>query len=483
MENENLNIHIIDKKIEESGKIIKSELSIFSNDAYIKDYKDLEILLQTNLKNFSNIYLDIQYIPEDFNKILNDLKDYVDYFYFNNIENDVIIDILSNNSFNEKSEFKTKYNYFDYVKKDKIIDTLNYVRKVKEYISHFNLSPLEIAMFVYDLTRERKFKKTNNNYDISKSRSLSEVYDNDEIVCVGYSKIYSAILNELGILTDTITYTPQNKDNNIGHMANIIFINDNKYNISGIYEVDATWRSKDDKKYNYLEYYDTFMIPPKIAFRDKEIEKLECYDAPMIIKSLKRTINFKNLEAPTILRSEEYRILLKHAIEILEEMNQDSKVVECKQLREQLTKSIFLSEEEFNKLSKKIDDILFKEIETEKFTEALYQVRRIEHSIDYKKYPLNSDLMQKIIDNTHKEQITNKIMQSLFGDSEEFVNIQKKIKKTEYEKNVKKNPYIDNIDNEDKIDVDIKRMELISLLRKAANDEKIENPVLPRKKR
>ncbi len=65
------------------------------------------------------------------------------------------------------------------------------------------LSPLEKLMFLYDYLKTRIYKEDKN---YSNSTSLSRVTLGESIVCLGYSNLFSAIANLIGISTYVKTY-------------------------------------------------------------------------------------------------------------------------------------------------------------------------------------------------------------------------------------------------------------------------------------
>ena len=314
MSKEELTINLTNRKSKDNGKIFNIELleesEINNNITTISSYNDVEKLLQKDLTKFNEIYLNIECLPADYIEIINVLKDNIEYCNFQDVENEKIIGIIKSNLFNDKTNYKTKYNYYDYVNGDKAVDTLNYVNNIKNYVKHFNLSKIETAMFVYDLTRERTYKETTSN-NISKSRSLSEVYNSEEIVCAGFSQIYSAILNELGIKSDTVIYRNIDESKHFGHMANIIYINDNKYDISGVYETDVTWGSKKEDSNTYLNSYKTFMNSIISTIKYKKVLDLEPDKYKGIMGMYERLIRLREIQAPLFIEKNESLLFAK----------------------------------------------------------------------------------------------------------------------------------------------------------------------------
>lgn len=124
-------------------------------------------------------------------------------------------------------------------------------------------------MYAYDLVRDRIYKEETERESATTSRDLTSVLLGDKIVCVGYAHIFEKILKELGI--NVMTYKISNKDpKKNGHRRNVVYINDKKYKIEGIYYFDTTWDSKIKEDNNdFLNKYRYF------AKTKKEIETLQ----------------------------------------------------------------------------------------------------------------------------------------------------------------------------------------------------------------
>ena len=67
------------------------------------------------------------------------------------------------------------------------------------------------------------------------------------------------ILRNLGFETNLITLGYKNSKT--GHRRNSILLNDDKYNINGMFFLDATWDSKKDE--NYIDNYNFFLKPAR----------------------------------------------------------------------------------------------------------------------------------------------------------------------------------------------------------------------------
>ena len=105
-----------------------------------------------------------------------------------------------------------------------------------------NLSPTEILMYAYDIMKTFRYKE--NEEDKDKSRYLHNIVMTDYIVCVGYAKFMEQILKENNIKAVEVGVTCDLGNGEYGgHARNLVYLDDDKYDIHGIYAIDATWDS------------------------------------------------------------------------------------------------------------------------------------------------------------------------------------------------------------------------------------------------
>ena len=105
-----------------------------------------------------------------------------------------------------------------------------------------SLSPTEILMYAYDIMKTFRYKE--NKEDKDKSRYLHNIVMTDYIVCVGYAKFMEQILKENNIKAIAVGVTCDLGNGEYGgHERNLVYLDDDKYDIHGIYAIDATWDS------------------------------------------------------------------------------------------------------------------------------------------------------------------------------------------------------------------------------------------------
>ena len=160
-----------------------------------------------------------------------------------------------------------KYNnLYVSVKNDKVVvpfsDYKKAVNIIEEYtniIKKHNLSPLESIMYAYDLVRNRIYKKEKEGEPGYISRDTTFSLLGDKIVCLGFANIFDKILFNLGIKSKVFLLSNKNKKKK-GHARNVVYIDDKKYDVNGIYYFDTTWDRKRNDSNTFLYYYRYFCM-------------------------------------------------------------------------------------------------------------------------------------------------------------------------------------------------------------------------------
>lgn len=166
--------------------------------------------------------------------------------------------------------FKTNYNNLDLIIKNDLYEYpyQQYLEEEKkldnmvEPIKNANLSPLEKYIAVYNIVKNFKpYKESEENREYS--RYLRYILDNDYMVCVGYAKLLEVLLDKVGISTQHLSvsvdtsykkgFTLEEKPvEYAGHARVIVNLDDDKYNIHGLYMSDPTWDNNLEN--NYLNH-------------------------------------------------------------------------------------------------------------------------------------------------------------------------------------------------------------------------------------
>ena len=154
-----------------------------------------------------------------------------------------------------------------------VIESHNYINMVINRIKQRDFSPLETICYLHIFTTQNfRYQEVRETLI---PRSIVGIINYDAIVCVGYSRFIKAVIDKLninGLRCDnfsTVMKESVEKKNdmlseylsiNTGHMQNLIYIDDEKYNVHGRYIEDATWDSLNDK-YPKGKGFARFMFP------------------------------------------------------------------------------------------------------------------------------------------------------------------------------------------------------------------------------
>jgi hypothetical protein len=157
---------------------------------------------------------------------------------------------------------------------NEIISIECFIAKMKEYENTYNflnkngdLSPLEFIIVAYNYVKNRKYKYFQ---DVDDGRYFSKIspQGNAELVCVGYAKIFNQLLRMYGINTMEYRFAYQNKntEESIGHDVNLVYVNDPKYGLDGLYFFDITADSY-SRKHIYQRVNSSFKLENNIDFK------------------------------------------------------------------------------------------------------------------------------------------------------------------------------------------------------------------------
>lgn len=235
------------------------------DDDFFLAYQNVNVFVR---QNFSNIWNYIEYVVLSFENY-----DSLDYIRCNPMllskkivlkeclkitDYDKLIFLLEKYSSVKDIIYVSLEGNSDFVSLDVCYRTINYIKNCSDSIKNLNLSPMETIMYVYDLVRSRVYSYEGIDDSYFKSRDLSMVLFGDKIVCLGFANIFSSILNFIGIDCRVVFLSDKNNDG-VGHARNVIYVQDDKYEIDGVYYFDPTWDCKKvDDVNNYLCNYRYF---------------------------------------------------------------------------------------------------------------------------------------------------------------------------------------------------------------------------------
>jgi len=428
---------------------------------------------------FKNLTINFTWKYKDIKEAIILLKDKVETINMENLTLDEITDLVNTVDFSDNVNINTIYNYNDTCTISELRELVTYLNNIKNYINRYNLSPLEICIFVNDLIKERRYKKNDNEIVFNEnmteaeqaeyfekssySRSLIKVFKSDEIVCAGFSNLYKAILDLFGINSEKVIYLPKTENVN-GHMSNLIYLDDPKYMVSGIYEVDTTWGRKEneDKSYNYQESVNNYFhfarsLDEAAAIKDINNQKLVSDHLAVnnLMVNVKRFQKLLELGAPSPLILTNIDLILRKCFAVNELMKfnyLETEVNKLNELKEKVTNGLPYTVDDFYIIFVKLyNKTRNSRISHDAFKNALYRVKLLEHSIDKDKYPFDQHIFNKALD-TRMDNEKTKLLKAIFGLVE-----------------------TEELSEED--NRDIARSEFISVLHKMAEDNVDKNPV------
>ena len=300
----------------QTNNVIEEKYIRITEDTKIENIKDT---IRQNLNKKIVIYNDVDLYNE--HKYLSILKEIFSLIPTEQI--DVQISVNNRELFN-------KYNFFLNTPNLNItIETDGYIYTKEEYleenqklenlikpIKESTLSPYEKYIAVYNIVKHFKPYKTNDEKP-NEDKELRYILNNEYIDCVGYSNLLKVLLDKIDINSMCLGVYAQEeleedldlKVRNSNHQRNIIKIDDEKYNIHGIYLADVTWDNNIEK--DYYDYANlTFdkvkeashlekLIPSDylLDFHNQEefIEKINVYLRKLINKENSITGNEKKV--------------------------------------------------------------------------------------------------------------------------------------------------------------------------------------------
>jgi hypothetical protein len=222
----------------------KNEISYNEEDDFnklLKYLNDIEIL-NINIKDTTvNKIIEIIYkIEEKINKkikfinIITDNKTIKEIEKLRFLEDNRIIKIWY-------EEGITDCTIDEFITMRKNIDII--VNEIKQK----QLSNLEKIIYAYDIVKKYNYKESYN----MDGRQLHKIFTTDNIVCSGYARIISQVLEELGIRSGIYKLITKNDEL---HARSFVHIVDEKYNVNALYSMEPTWESKLNQEYSYTMF-------------------------------------------------------------------------------------------------------------------------------------------------------------------------------------------------------------------------------------
>lgn len=301
-------------------------------------------------------------------------------------------------------------------------NTIAAINEIVSKIQKYSLSPLEQIMFAYDLVRDRVYVAEEDDEESFISRDLTSVLSGDKIVCVGFANILDKVLKNLGIRSDMILLL--NKDGKTGHVRNIIYVMDYKYDVSGLYYLDPTWDSKkaeDDT--NYLNSYTYFCrtrdemdVLSNIMGHDYVDRRFGGFEKDTVSKfeSIVAKNGVKAIPKDMISAFNHVSRFIDGTILIYPLSLYDSPIIP------EFIKKSFNYEEVLGKISDYKRIIYDSNLTAMQLLEILMKVRKIEFYEDPLKYPYDMDTIKKVVVDRYlnDKKLLNSLLllNSIFGE-------------------------------------------------------------------
>ncbi len=304
----------------------------------------------------------------DYSKLIELMKDYKD------IEDKVYVSLIGNTN---------------YVSLSDCYKTMSAIKRQADEIKKLGLSPMETIMYVYDQVRNRVYTFENEDESYFKSRDLTEVMFGDKIVCAGYANIFHVLLHYIGI-ENRIVYLIEKDNPQSGHARNIIYVQDDKYDIDGVYYFDPTWNSKRINETNeYLYRYTYFAKTRKYMDDDKNYDFKEC--------SFPTYSTDMDMEIRKIIAEEKYEKLMPYtkSLNYMSSLVTNSSLIEPMCVLPVAPMYGQFDTEEFLRKFEKVFSKFNKEIPAETMLKLLNSVRKIEYYQNPEWYPYSLEDIYK----------------------------------------------------------------------------------------
>jgi len=232
------------------------------------------------------------------------------------ISNDEILDCINSYDYDLTNKFIIKIDHLDWVDLEIYKEIILTLKKIVSEIPE-DLSPLEIIKHAYDYVKAREYKNVPGNPKSLLSRNLSSSLLGDYIVCAGFTKIFNAILKEFNIKCTEYHFKIES---NNAHSVSIVNINDDKYDIHGLYIFDPSADSYVLGQKNETKYKHFMQTIDEYDFPDLETDSFNLLlkkDIEYLKKLSAITKNYSLQKYEDIFESEKFKKILEQILDIL----------------------------------------------------------------------------------------------------------------------------------------------------------------------
>lgn len=324
----------------------------------------------------------------------------------------------------------------------KLKELANNVYYIVDDLRKSNLSPIEKAMYVYDILKKKVYGRTE---DLRDERDVDRVLFSDKMVCSGYSNLFNAILNCLEIKSVPII------SDQIRHQRSMAYIKDPKYNLDGIYVFDPTW----DRVKGYDDdNYDFFALPFNVSSKTfpTNYDTVLSLSFDEIINRVKESMTFETINSLSFLCS------------IIDNKLADEFNLPLASIDEDIRSKLYIQYLSFM-ASYKVEEIDFIT-----FSRILYNVRRFEYYNDKCSSIDIDEIKDSVIEryfNIKRNELRRK--KGISGERAFLELIKYNIELSDLIHDNFDDYVTSSIKGSDSIERDIQNIKLVKLLRKKSN--------------
>lgn len=304
------------------------------------------------------------------------------------------------------------------IKLEEFAKSFSIIDDIVKNIESLDLSPIEQVMMAYDICKNRVYVSEKKGEKPSKSRDLVSTLLTNTIVCVGYTNIFITIINKLGFKATDFSIKEIDETNSC-HVRPVVWIEDPKYGINGLYFFDPTWDSKrKDSGIESMNSYKCFarsVDEMRLIDREQGLESVAPYLNPKFINKIKAEYG-DEIIAPEIAHTNYNRRLNS----LLKMGGHDPLEVEFYINKAKLLEKYYLVIKDMSHI-----------IEPETFFEILYNVRKKMYYLNPEETPFTKeDFIESVFSNKFKYYIFNKsektIAELFYGSLKEYLIAKKK---------------------------------------------------------
>ena len=329
--------------------------------------------------------------------------------------------------------------------------TIDIINQIVNKVNQYNFSPLEKLIYVYDIVRDKIYKKESSFESARSSRDITKSLLGENIVCEGFSRIFNEIVTKLDISSNIIIIGDEERKSY--HVRNKVYINDPKYKVEGIYYFDTTWDSK--KRKNSKDYINSYKYCAKTLKDMEKYNKEHNRDYSESTLLNREFIDYIN----SIDISNRYNLCLNLELEYIKIINHHSMLVDKKIIIDNL-KITEPSNMIISDLNRYLD-LYNKPIPAETFLNAFYTVRKQEYYENPDKFLFNRNIFEQVL-----------ILSDFLGDISYSEYVLRKIFNEPLAVENKMNELLNNLYDSNNAEVDIQRTKLTKILSKIRDNKK-----------